>query len=90
MRNPIDDEAEIIVKFDSVKQHERFCHETGAGSRFIYRKTDSGRTQVLCRMSRGINRYGEWVDNPLWLTANGKPSKSIKITPLERSLLEMR
>lgn len=90
MRHPIDDETEIIVKFNSMKEHESFCHNFGCGSRFIYRKTDSGRTQVLCRMSRGINRYGEWVDNPLWLTANGKPKKSVKVTPLERSLLEMR
>ena len=47
MRFPINDETEIIVKFGSRKQHERFCHETGAGSRFIYRVTDSGRVEVV-------------------------------------------
>jgi hypothetical protein len=90
MRSPVNDETEIIVKFDSIKQHERFCHETGAGSRFIYRETDSGRTQVLCRLDRRINRYGEFVSNPMWLADSGRPAKSAKITPLERSLLEMR
>lgn len=88
MRFPIDDETEIIVRFDSKKQHERFCHETGAGSRFIYRETDSGKIQVLCRLDRRITKYGEQISNPMWLKNNGKPGRSAKLTPLERRLLE--
>ena len=88
MRFPIDDETEIIVRFDSKKQHERFCHETGAGSRFIYRETDSGRIQVLCRLDRRITEYGEQISNPMWLKNNRKPVRSAKLTPLERRLLE--
>ena len=90
MRFPINDETEIIVKFDSRKQHERFCHETGAGSRFIYRETDSGRVQVLCRLDRRITRYGEHISHRMWLNNNGKPARSVRVTPLERRLLEMR
>jgi hypothetical protein len=90
MRFPIDDETEIIVKFNSRKEHERFCHETGAGSRFIYRETDSGRIQVLCRLDRRITKYGEQISDPMWLENNGKPARSVRLTSLERSLLEAR
>lgn len=88
MRFPINDETEIIVKFDSKRQHERFCHETGAGSRFIYRETDSGRVQVLCRLDRRITKYGEQIS--MFLDNRGKPACSVQLTPLEKSLLETR
>ena len=90
MRFPINDETEIIVKFDSRKQHERFCHETGAGSRFIYRKTDSGSVQVLCRLDRRIMKYGEQISSRMFLANSGKPARSVQLTPLERRLLEAR
>lgn len=92
MRNPfaINDETEIIVKFTSMKQHEDFCHRTGAGSRFIYRRLDSGAVHVLCRLDRRILKYGELVDSPAFLTETGKPRKSVKLSSLERSLLEVR
>ena len=90
MRHPIDEETEIIVLFKSRSEHERFCHQTGAGSRFIYREYDDGRIAVLCRLDRHINRCGESIANPAWLTRSGKPARSTKITPLERSLLELR
>lgn len=59
MRNPIDDETEIIVRFASRRQYEAFAHETGSGSRFIYRETEDGRVQVLYRLDRNIMRYVE-------------------------------
>ena len=90
MRFPINDETEIIVKFDSRKQHERFCHETGAGSRFIYREADNGRVQVLCRLDRRITKYAEQISNPMFLTDSGKPVRSVRLTPLEKRLLEAR
>jgi hypothetical protein len=87
---PFDEETEIIVRFDSRKQHEAFCQATGAGSRFIYREKDDGKVHVLCRLDRRITKYGESVLNPAWLTDSGKPRKSTKVTPLELSLLNMR
>lgn len=90
MRFPINDETEIIVKFDSRKQHERFCHETGAGSRFIYRETDSGKVQVLCRLDRRIMKHGEQISSPMFLTNSRKPARSVQLTPLEKRLLEAR
>ena len=90
MRFPINDKTEIIVKFDSEKQHKRFCHETGAGSRFIYRETNSGRVQVLCRLDRRTTKYGEQISNPMSLDNRGKPARSVQLTPLEKSLLETR
>lgn len=90
MRNPIDDETEIIVRFASRRQHEAFAHETGAGSRFIYRETEDGRVQVLCRLDRNIMRYGEWISNPMFLDKNGKPARSVRLTTSERRRLEMR
>jgi hypothetical protein len=90
MRFPINDETEIIVKFASRKQHERFCHETGAGSRFIYREADSGRVQVLCRLDRRITRHGEQISSLMFLNDRGRPLRSVKLTSLERSLLEAR
>lgn len=90
MRNPIDDETEIIVKFASKKQHEAFAHRNGAGSRFIYRETEDGRVEVLCRLDRNIMRYGESIPNTMFLYENGKPARSVRLTTLERRLLEMR
>jgi hypothetical protein len=89
MRFPINDETEIILKFDSRSQHERFCQETGAGSRFIYRKVGE-RIQVLCRLDRRIFKHGESILNPMFLTNSGKPCRSVRLTTLERRLLEAR
>jgi hypothetical protein len=91
MRSPIEDDKEIIVKFTSMREHEAFCQQYGCGSRFIYRRLDSGHVHVLCRLDRRINRFGEWIDDPMFVNPNtGKPCKSARITPLERSLLEQR
>jgi hypothetical protein len=89
MRFPIDDETEIIVKFKTRSEHDRFCHETGAGSRFIYREVGE-RIQVLCRLDRRILKHGESVLNPMFLTGSGKPCRSVRLTTLERRLLEAR
>jgi hypothetical protein len=89
MRFPINDETEIIVKFNSKSQHERFCHETGAGSRFIYREVGE-RIQVLCRLDRRILKHGESILNSMFLTGSGKPRRSVRLTTLERYLLETR
>jgi hypothetical protein len=90
MKFPINPDTEIIVKFQSRKQHEQFCHETGAGSRFIYRTTENDRVHVLCRLDRRILKYGEYVTNPLFLTGENKPLPSAKITNYEKALLENR
>ena len=89
MRFPINDETEIIVKFRSRSQHEQFCQETGAGSRFIYREAGE-RIQVLCRLDRRILKHGESILNRMFLTDSGKPCRSVRLTMLERRLLEAR
>lgn len=89
MRSPIGPD-EIVIKFTSIRQHEGFCHRTGAGSRFIYRKLDNGAVHVLCRLDRRILKHGDMVDNSMFLTETGKREKSVRLTSLERSLLEMR
>jgi len=79
----------IILRFFSRKEHESFCQFTGAGGCFIEKRTSSGRIQILCKVSRYIQRYGEIVPNPAYLDfRTGKPLRGAHVTPDERAELE--
>lgn len=77
----------IILRFFSRREHELFCQSTGAGSCFIEKRTSSGRIQILCKVSRYIQRYGEMVHAYLDFRS-GKPLGGARVTPDERAALE--
>lgn len=58
MRNPLTDE-EVIVCFLSQKAHDDFARVSGAGSRFILRRSGKN-VHVLARIHRSAIEEARW------------------------------